>query len=208
MTIRFRIKETFTKIKKNISSEITKLSSKLFQTNKNKVSGYLRTYIYEAVYNCPEMESVRDGILKADFGLNFDPTGDIANSVAQSVNIDVDTRNRAGNIVGGYNINVQPITYLNLLNLPTSIIITEKDEELPWLDWLLNYGDAAVVYNYRVLYKNNVGRSEMAIMVPSSRFFRVNEQFSGTMDNNFITRAISDPSFINNVRLSIDRALN
>lgn len=200
MTIKFKILESYSKLKSNILKELEKLSSKIFRTKANRVSDYLKAKIYEEIYNCPEMESLRSDVLRADFGLNFDPTNSIAEAVASSVNIQI--------LENGYNIDIQPITYFNLLSLPDSIIITENGDKLPWLDWLISYGDSVIIYNYEVMYKDGLGRSNMGVMVKSPGFFKVNPQYSGTSIDNFITRAISSPFFVSSVEYDISRILS
>jgi hypothetical protein len=135
------------------------------------------------------MISVSSGLLKIDFGLNFDPVAAIANAVAQSIII----KFKPFNIKltsGGYNIRVQPLDYLNLLSLPEAVVITEKGVSLPWLDWLLTYGDSIIIADFGVKYSTGKGRAGGGYMLPTERPFSVNAAYSGTVDDNFITRAI------------------
>jgi hypothetical protein len=203
MSIRFKVLESFNKIKGNITKELADLSSRLFRSKSSKVSDYLRATVYEAVYNCTEMESVRSGQLKADFGLNFDPTAEIAGAVSSAVEIAVVNQNSAT----GYSINIQPLTYLNLLEIPSAVLITEKGDNLPWLEWLTTYGDSVIIYNYNVRYESGIGRSNMGIMVKSPSFFRVDGAYSGTYDDNFVTRAITSPLFVASIQDGISRIL-
>ena len=57
------------------------------------------------------------------------------------------------------------------------------------MDWLLNQGDRIIVVNYSYNPQLGIGRSRLGNMVESGSF-RVPPQFSGTPDDNFITRAL------------------
>jgi len=207
MTIKFKVLESFKRIKNNITKQVADIANKFIKSNLPNVSQYIYNSVYTAIYNCPEMESVRTGILKADFGLDFDPTDAIADSIARSISVTIRKSDINKGLVSGYLINIQPLTYLNLLSLPESVVITEKGERLPWLEWLTLYGDSIIIYDYGVFYKNNVGRSEMGIMVKSNRFFRVNPEYSGDGADNFITRSIGNPDFVTGLELGINNLL-
>ena len=87
-------------------------------------------------------------------------------------------------------IYIQPSSFDNLLSLAVANVITERGEVLPWLEWLLTAGNAIVIAGYSVEYGNfQTSRTGGAIMEPVG-FFKVDSQFSGTPENNFITRAI------------------
>ena len=63
-----------------------------------------------------------------------------------------------------------------------------------WLRWLLTAGDTIVVADYEVIYKNTPrSRSGHALMISPkmSKGFRVNPNHSGTIDDNWITRALA-----------------
>lgn len=162
-----------------------------FRKNKRKLKPLIRPLVVDAIMNCPEMLSVREGQLKYDLGLTIDPSSDIANAVADSVIVERDTfRYKAGKITGSVRVFIQPEDNLNLLNLPSAVQVTEKGEELPWLDWMLHYGDSVIIANFGVRYKD-AGRTGGAIMVKNVRPFRINPMFSGTAGDNFITRALN-----------------
>jgi len=159
--------------------------------NRRKIPAVLNPIIFDAVYNCPEMDSVRSGKLKYDFGLDFDPTERIASAVARSIKPTIGKfKYISGKIVGNIQVDVQPKDFLNLLALPSAIVVTEKGDELPWLDWLLTYGDTIITGNFGVKY-TNAGRSGGAVMVKGFSAFRVDPSFSGTEDDNFISRALN-----------------
>lgn len=82
-----------------------------------------------------------------------------------------------------------------------------KGVVFPWLDWLSFEGDKIVVSDHEIIYGNfnkNHSRSGEAIMRKSRGFWKVPSAFSGTKDNNWITRAIEkDNALIRNTLLEL-----
>lgn len=166
----------------------------LLKKNVSKIKNGLYTQVFNAVYFSPEMESLRTGVLRLDFGLVSDPSMEISSAVARSIDINFDRFQYSNNSINGnLEIGIQPIDYLNLLNLPSSVTITEQGVNLPWLEWMLKYGDSVIIINYGVKYTSG-GRTGGAVMSRSTRPFKVDPRFSGTDNENFITRAISRSS--------------
>lgn len=63
-----------------------------------------------------------------------------------------------------------------------------------WLDWLLYGGTQEQVSNYRVSYRPDRGRSNMAVMIgPNEEFsYIVDAHFAGTLSSNWISRTIQE----------------
>ncbi len=79
---------------------------------------------------------------------------------------------------------------LNLLKgTSEGTVVTEKDTPLDWLDWLLTKGDATIITGYHYVPSTD-GRSGGGTMSVGS-VWRVPPEFSGTDENNFITRALA-----------------
>ena len=72
--------------------------------------------------------------------------------------------------------------------MPNAKVVTENGTALPRLKWLLTLGDKIIITEFEVEYKDGSGRSGLASMSEGGTF-RVNPSFSGTEENNFITRA-------------------
>jgi predicted ribosome-associated RNA-binding protein Tma20 len=145
----------------------------------------------KALSDSPEILSLQSGSLKYDFGLNFDPTQEIIYAVANSTYVYFKNfrfnKNSVTNVLSVY---IQPEDFRNLLNSGSAQVITSDGVVIPWLYWLLTAGDAVVVTQYHVDYGSyNASRSGGAIMKPGG-VFKVDSEFSGTVDDNFITRAI------------------
>ena len=88
---------------------------------------------------------------------------------------------------GGLLIEIQPTNFNNVVSLASSIV-NYPLARLNFLEWLLLKGDTTIVFGYRYEPMPGSGRSEGGIMVKQGAW-RVPPQFSGTAENNFITRA-------------------
>lgn len=148
----------------------------------------IKPIITNALINSPEMASVRNGVLRAEFGLTSDPSGEIVQAIVSTLDIQVQPVN-SRNLRGGFLIVMQPSNFSNLLGLGEQPI---DDGSLPWLQWLLTAGDSIIISDFGVEFGSfPQSRTGEAKMSASFAPYKVNSAFSGTPDNNFITRAIS-----------------
>lgn len=77
---------------------------------------------------------------------------------------------------------------------------------LPWLEWLLLEGNRTIIPTQSVVIGPNPrSRTGMAIMRESTQGWNVPSEFAGTINDNWITRAIDDAAQdVNNL---LNRAL-
>jgi hypothetical protein len=76
----------------------------------------------------------------------------------------------------------------------------QRGYELPWLKWLLLDGTKSLVDNYGVVFgPSKYSRTGYAIMRSGSRSWGIPNEFAGTQNDNWITRAIdgASPEIIN-----------
>ena len=154
----------------------------------SKIEGQVRPIIEGALLASPEIASLSNGVLKAEFGLTFDPTSQLVSAIVSSIDVNIDKLNV--NMQGGFTLTIQPTNYTNLLSLSIAEQDIEGGSTIPWLDWLLNLGDSIVVASFGVEFGNH-GRTGLAHMSKGFAPYKVNSAFSGTADDNFITRAIA-----------------
>lgn len=185
------IVDSVAKIEKEILKAYEAEVKLLFRKSVYKIQADIINLMIEALYQSPEILSLQSGKLKADFGLDFDPTEVIIYAIANSTTVQLNNFKFGGSTAENVlTINIQPEDFRNVLNLREASILTEKGSALPWLEWLLTAGDSIIITNYHVSYvPNPSSRSGSAIMIPKG-VFKVDSSFSGTIQNNFITRAI------------------
>lgn len=107
-------------------------------------------------------------------------------SVQNSVHVNFTKLNK--DLKGGFSIYVQPSDFQNLLSLSVGHVVYERGD-LHWLDWLLTKGSSIIIANYEYSPKSGAGRSGLGTMSIGGSF-RVPPAFSGTEQDNFITRAL------------------
>jgi len=178
----------------------------------------LRGPIGAAIIRSPEMASLQGGRLAGELGLppalQRAAPKDITEAIVNSIGAVVLPVRRAGRkLTGGINITVQPADFRNMLGLGISPIkylsrnkkFKGKMVSLDWLDWLLFKGDAVIVQNFRV-ERGSHGRSGLAKMKGKrGNPWRIDPNFSGTVDDNFISRALDDPIARGEVLAAIQR---
>jgi hypothetical protein len=180
---------SFQGLKKHIIKELRENAKGLISKNYYKVRQAVKPIIIDAIYESPEMESVRSGKLKYDLGLSVDPSLLIAWSVADTMRLQY---SYSPQYVFNFSLSIQPYNYKNLLGLEQAVITSESGGQKPWLEWLLTYGNKIIMLDFGVLYKDGVGRTGGAIMVKNITPFMIDPAFSGVEDNNFISRALKN----------------
>jgi len=186
--VRINIVETDTQIAKRIHAAYGAAVQKYLNDASSKVLNSLKPTIVSAITSSPEMQSVEGGLLKADFGLTSSPVSVIVDSIVSTLNLKTQkVITNSNKMTGGFSITMQPNNYGNLFNLPQA---NQKiiNGSLPWLEWLLTFGDTVIIVNSKVEY-GPYGRTGLAKMTRGGPF-KVNSAFSGTVDDNFITRAL------------------
>jgi hypothetical protein len=186
------IKSIESKINSAIATEVNKI---LFQ-NQSKILQESKLLASRWIASQPEMLALQSsvpGSLAGQFGLYAGQGQSSVISIVNSVENSISTSFKKFNskLIGGLEVNFQPKNFLNLLNLPQGIVNYEKGQ-LHWLDWLLLKGDTTIVVNYQYNPNSGIGRSGLGNMIEGGSF-RVPPQFSGTSDDNFVTRALVGP---------------
>jgi len=183
---------------------VPQITDKVNTAIAEQINDTLSKNIYKIVEKCkalavqwvmeqPEMLSLKtSGInsLTGQFGISGGDGSSAASAIAQAVGNSISVKfipyNK--NFRGGLEINIQPSTFVNLLGLKAGHTVYEGGD-LHWLNWLLTQGDRIIVTNYQYNPQTGLGRSGLGNMNEGG-FFRVPPEFSGTEDNNFITRAL------------------
>lgn len=175
-------------ISEEVNSIVFKNQQKLLQKCKSLVAGWITVQ--------PEIVSLQSNdimSLAGQLGLYPGQENNAITTIINSVesSITVKFTKFTPKLVGGVEVNFQPNNFLNLLNLPQGIVNYGKGT-LHWLDWLLTKGDSIIVVNYQYNPATGLGRSGLGNMIGGGSF-RIPPQFSGTQENNFITRALVGP---------------
>jgi len=186
MALRFT--QNKAEIGKKLDKELAKEVNKKLQKIKPFITRQFKAVLNTALLNSPEVNSLAAGDLKGEFGLDSDPTQELVAAIMAT--LDVQVKPITSRRKGGITVLLQPNDYSNLLSQPWASQ-SIKDGSIPWLKWLLTLGDEIIISDYGVEFGAFPdSRSGLAKMATEVAPYKVNSQYSGTADNNFITRAI------------------
>ena len=173
-----------------------------------KIQDTARNLLANSLENSPEYQSLLGGRLQTEVGV-VNPEATLiplTQALANSVTV---------KLIGPKISNSQLLASIRLSAAPRNlgdqgkhlgVYTTRKGAQIAWLDWLLNYGDQIIVRDYDVDFSAPFfSRTGGAIMSGAGSIFgnteansdggwRVPPEFSGTEDNNFLTRSIDQAS--------------
>ena len=192
--ITLKILESDKEIEKRVRAAFSEEINKVINKNINTILQQCKELAVRFISAQPELASLSSntlGSLKGQFGIrdgqDLSATIDIINAVRESVSVSFSpyTKQLKG---GGLQVNFQPSDFTNLLGLQSGHVIYEGGD-LHWLSWLLKEGSRTIIVGYYYDPETGVGRSGLGTMSEGG-FFRVPPEFSGTLQNNFVTRAL------------------
>jgi hypothetical protein len=191
MSISVKLLETTKEIEQKINAAIADqlndvLAKNLSHIQTELIYGYIPSWIDDQ----PEIQALIRGELSGPFGTTLSTlaiAGGISDAICQSTRVSFQKYNSKLN-GGGLEITIQPRDFSNVLSLPQGHTIYEGGD-LHWLEWMLMRGDETIIVGYEYNPRTGLGRTGLGNMI-KGRTFRVPPQYSGTADNNFITRAL------------------
>jgi hypothetical protein len=191
MSISIQISDSIKTIEANINRAAAELANDIVTKNLSKISSSVKTLIPSWISVQPEIQSLLSSdpsSLAGQFGI-IGSAQNIVNNIVDSVvnSTEIKLIKYTSTLKGGLELRFQPSTFANLLSLPDGHTVYNGGD-LHWLEWLLKRGDSIIVTNYQYNPSTGLGRSGLGNMIPGGTF-RIPPQFSGTEDNNFITRA-------------------
>jgi hypothetical protein len=198
---------------KQIQATLTSLISREIDARITRsipsITKYARSLIAQSFLSSPEVPSLLRGKLQQDFGLTSDLAQSAVNEILSALiaGVSVKTENVETSGVLSYlkslvwkeksiilSVYPNPELYKSI-QTGSYISSTDRDINIDWLEWLMTRGTEIIVTGYQVKYDPkdpSWSRSNSAIMIKRKNgAFRVDPEFSGTLEDNFITRAIS-----------------
>jgi hypothetical protein len=209
MSISIKLLDSTNTIEKNINIAIAKYINVRLQNSKNTIINSIKNLTPSWIKDQPEIQSLLSSdptSLVGIFGINRNTSSivdTIINSISSSLTFEF--KKIDNNLNGEFTINIQPSTFQNLLGLSEGYT-NYSNGSLHWLEWLLLRGDEIIVANYQYNPSAGAGRSKLGNMITGGSF-RVPPQFSGTSDNNFVTRALTGPNQIKKINNIFVQAL-
>lgn len=208
--ISLKIIDSVSDIQRKVDAAIAPLINDKIKSNIGNIKNNIQQLSGGWITQQPEIQSLLSGSplsLAGQFGIPPAQVPLAVNSIIESVKASIVTEFRPfdAKLKGGFVVHLQPDNFSNLLSLTFGHVFYEKGD-LHWLDWLLTLGSSIIVANYSYSASPGSGRSGLGIM-SIGRSFRVPPRFSGTPDDNFITRALDGKSQQDQITKIIEKAL-
>jgi hypothetical protein len=198
MIFTFNIKDSDDKIVKNILTQFKNALNKAISGSLPSIKKRIGELTKALIIATPEFDSIIRGQLRLDLGLIAPQYAmlQILDKLSQEIKITVTPMRIVGDeLTGSMQIGIITDDYSNILNIPEAKYHSGQ-YEIAWLDWLLTKGNTAIIADYNVRYFQrpvNNSRTQTALMIKSKSggVWAIPTQFSGTADDNFITRAFA-----------------
>lgn len=200
MKIQFKILEKNKEIENKILNALLPEIADTMKSASKSITKNIKELVIQAIQNSPEYSSLISGSLKAEFGIP-----DAEQRLIELLNI----------WINNINVTFQPATISNskikssfklelirsdlsdVLGSDAAIIIDNlSGKSVYWLEWLSLSGDKSILKDYTIVYApSRRSRTGLAVMrSQSGSRWKVPSEFSGTINNNWITRAIDSVS--------------
>ena len=163
--------------------------NKIIRNKKPVLQDRINRIVRNRLFYCPELISLRSdlpGELRSEFGISQTEavvaTETTIRAIQNGIKVEITPvkPNRPGKIAVSVDL-----TGLKTQNLSTVI----KNGSLPYMNWLLEYGDRTIIYDYSISAVGR-GRSGVPGIMVGGSGWRVPPQYSGVEGNNFVTRAL------------------
>jgi hypothetical protein len=178
------------KLEKDIEKEVLDELAKIIRTSIPVIRNRVIGVVSHALRTAPEWDSLVAGELRAHMGIA--DAKPVLESILRVVidNIIIEQRNKLD-----LTVELLRNGYSEILAVPGTNYVS-KGHNIPWLDWLLFRGDNVILSGVSINLERRTRKSSRtgsAIMVkrkyvPGS--WQVPSEFSGTENNNFISRSL------------------
>lgn len=198
MTIYIEILESDSEIEKRILRAILEEFNNRVIAKLSTIKLKIADLVEQLIIATPTYESLISGELAGHFGLPAMNRAERVHSIVDTIKQNIDVSFQPIKLVGkkfknGITIGVLLKRFIDVLNMSEAFVYTEKDQELPWLKWLLLAGDRIIISKHEVSFNSNSGRSGMAVMVQNkASVWRVPPQYAGNMKSNWLIRTFVD----------------
>lgn len=172
---------------------------KYFDKVYSKMSRDIPDILISSIQSQPEYSALLGGTLQGEFGIP-DPQARL-NEIMSTIRSGqvvkkIPVKISANGIKAGIKLQMVKSDFSDLLSLGSASFDTEKGTKLEWLRWLLTEGDTIIISDYQfVLGSYPTSRTGFGVMRQfGGSGWRVPPEFAGTVQNNWITRAIESAS--------------
>jgi hypothetical protein len=210
MRVGIKILESNTQIQKSVMVAMLPECVTLMRSIISSLKNSIPPIIAQSIYNSPEYQSLVSGTLRLEFGIP-DANTKISELIEFWINgmqfIYKPPVISGSKIKSSFSISMIKIDFSDVLGSDAAYVRDNiRGYSLPWLEWLVFDGSKVIVPGYDVVIgPNSRSRTGFALMRISNNDWRVPPEFAGTIENNWITRAIDSASA--DVTAALERSL-
>lgn len=212
MIFEMSILESDSQIRALILEAMREHMQQAVDSSSKDIINQIKIIVADALKTEPEYESLKSGTLRYELGIPDTGVVDIiVDKMVNTLSLNskpIGTTNFG--LSGGYELTMIKSDDINGILDSEEAVVNDaaRGYVLPWLRWLLLEGNKPIVKSYEVkLTPSKSSRTGMAIMVESNKNWRVPAEFSGSISNNWTTRAIekTEKSILEAIRLSVEK---
>ncbi len=190
---RLKILESTEEIKARILFDVRTEVDKRLRRYSSVISRKIGQLVGNAIMSSEHVKSLLTGQLKADFGLTDQMAESALKQLIEEIRSTIQVKLE---VTQGMAFSLR-VSFLKtgISELLSNIGEYQSGEhDIQWMRWLLLEGSKIIIDDHYVYYETGKGRSNKAVMVrsgSSGKFFRVDPQFAGTENDNFVIDAIN-----------------
>jgi hypothetical protein len=204
-----------------IGKALAPLINALMMKNQRKLKESIRQFVTRRLSMQPEVQALKSPAspksLNAMLGITpiegEAAVNAIINEITNAIKIDIIKVNSKLK-GGGVSISIVSADMQKIANFSVGtknigkgfLSFLGSSDKLNWLHWLLMRGDSPIIIGYSYLDLDGKGRTGGGIMRKGGSF-RVPPEYSGTENDNFITRAFDNPEAESELRQIIENTL-
>jgi hypothetical protein len=195
MRLNFKLTDSSDAIYKQILMALLGPATDYMKDATTHIKIHLPSIINNAIMNSPEYSSLTSGSLRLELGIP-----DATNKISGLLNIWINNIQYTYNppaihnnkIISTFSAEMIKINFDDVIYSDFAIVRDAKGYTIPWLEWLLTEGNRVLVPSYDVIFGPNTrSRTGNAVMKKTKQnSWKVPAEFSGTISDNWITRAI------------------
>lgn len=211
MNISFKLLDSNYQISNNILKTLIPELNNYFKNKLQYIKFNLPLILSNILKNTPEYNSLINGQLKYEFGIPDSETklNEILDIWTKNIYIEYKSPTIVSNkIKASFSVSLVRADFSDVLSVDASLVIDRlRGYNLSWLEWLLLEGNKIIIPKQEVIIgPNKFSRTGYAVMRPSSTSWKVPSQYAGTINDNWITRAIDSTE--DNINNLLDKAFS
>ena len=201
-------------LERELFKELDRLLNKSMLRSAKELTPIIQGIVKKFLLESEELKALSSGDLIGDFGIRSTTAATVAQQIALNVAQTVEVKPMIVSLKskrGGLSLKVQPNDLQNVLSIPNGSYTYysrryKKDVTINWLDWFLTKDDAIIVAKFHFEESAGAGRSGRGSMQKGSTW-RVRPEYSGTIDDNAITRALQSEQTEAEIIKSIEKVV-